>query len=537
MRPARNLFISNNSPSGAEVAPLRRDDLADICDHQARNAGHDASGSGTVELLWSRESRAQAVGSRYSDQPPDHGRAPPSDPRFRGNSGPGIAPDIHAATRLNFVNKSLQNRPPGCYDKRRYSAYTSAMRIARNSALLAMPLIVFSGLTQNSVFAQAPAAPSPYTSVQGSITKIDLAAKVISVKTDTADTTVKYSDLTKLNQLPPGESDTKKATPMKAEEISVGDHILARVQTKDLTGLPAGTIYVNRASDIAKDNAAKAAEWQTAVSGFADTVDAGAKKATMKVKGAAGAPDRDVALDLSGAVSYQRFSDKTFEYERADAAAIKVGDHLRVLGSKNADVTAIKVTDLAADAIKQIGATIKSVDPATGIITATDTAKKTVTITVRPATKVKRLDDPTALMIARIVNPSFQGAGGRGGGRGAGGGAPAGGGTPGGFGAGGQAGGGAPGGSGFGGRGGGRGGRGGAAQIQSLVDQQPEAKIADLKPGEPVIISGPASADSSSFSAMMVLAGVDQILRAAPSTGADPLGSGWSNVGGGGAVE
>jgi hypothetical protein len=34
---------------------------------------------------------------------------------------------------------------------------------------------------------------------------------------------------------------------------------------------------------------------------------------------------------------------------------------------------------------------------------------------------------------------------------------------------------------------------------------------------------------------MMVLIGVDPILRASPSQGADPLGSGWSNIGGGGA--
>jgi Cu/Ag efflux protein CusF len=417
------------------------------------------------------------------------------------------------------------------------------MRTVRNTALLALPLIAFSGLMQSIASAQAPAAaPSPYTSVQGSITKVDLAGKVISVKTDAGDTTVKFNDQTQLMQLPPGEADVKKATPLKAEEISAGDHILARVQTKDLTGLPARTVYINRASDIAKENAAKAAEWQTAVSGFAESVDPAAKKITMKVKGAAGAPDRDVALDLSGAVSYQRFSDKSFDYERTDGSAIKTGDHLRVLGTKNADVTQIKVTDLAADAIKQIGATIKSIDPATGQITAIDTAKKPVTITVRTGTKVKRLDDPTAQMIARIVNPSFQGAG-RGGGRGVGGGAGAGGGDGAGAGAGGgrgfgggQAGGGAPGGSGFGGRGGGRA-RGGAGQIQNLIDQQPDAKVTDLKPGEPIIVSGPSSPDSSSFSAMMVLAGVDPILRAAPSTGADPLGSGWSNAGGGGGGE
>jgi len=407
------------------------------------------------------------------------------------------------------------------------------MRTVRHTALLAMPLIAFSCLMQTAS-AQAPAT-SVYTSVQGTITKVDLDAKLISVKTEAGDTTVKFSNLTKVNELPPGEADTKKATPLKPEDISVGDHILARVQTKDMTGLPAGFLYVNRASDIAKENAAKAAEWQTAVSGLAESVDVAGKKITMKVKGAAGAPDKDVVLDISGAVSYQRFSDKTFEYDRADASAVKPGDHLRVLGAKNADVTQIKVTDLAADAIRQIGATIKSIDPATGVITATDTAKKPVMITVRTATKVKRLDDPTALMIARIVNPTFQGTGGRGAGRGAGGGGAAAGDGGGGrgFGGGGQAGGGAPGGSGFAGRTGGRG-RGGAGQIQSLIDQQPDAKIADLKPGEPIIVSGPSSPDSSSFSAMMVLAGVDQILRAAPSTGADPLGSGWSNVGGGG---
>jgi hypothetical protein len=411
------------------------------------------------------------------------------------------------------------------------NAYTGAMRTVRNTAFLALPLIAFSGLMQSVASAQAPAAaPSPYTSVQGSITKVDLAGKVLSVKTDAGDTTVKFSDQTQLMELPPGEADVKKATPLKAEGISAGDHILARVQTKDLTGLPARTVYINRASDIAKENAAKAAEWQTAVSGFAESVDPAAKKVTMKVKGAAGAPDRDVALDLSGTVSYQRFSDKSFEYERTDGSAIKPGDHLRVLGTKNADVTQIKVTDLAADAIKQIGATIKSIDPATGTITATDTAKKPVTITVRTATKVKRLDEPTAQMIARIVNPSFQGA--RGGGRGAGAGDGAGGGR-GNFGGGQAAGGGAPGGSG---RAGGRA-RGGAGQIQTLIDQQPDAHVADLKPGEPIIVSGPSSPDSSSFSAMMVLAGVDPILRAAPATGADPLGSGWSNAGGGGGGE
>lgn len=399
-------------------------------------------------------------------------------------------------------------------------------------AFLALPLVAFSGLAPLAT-AQAPAA-SPYTSVVGTITKVDVSAKVISIKTEKGDTTVKYSDLTKLLLLPAGEMDPTKGAAAKADAFEAGDRLeLARVQTKDPTGLPASSVIVKKAADVIKEAAQKAAEWQTqAVSGFADSVDVAAKKISMKVKGAAGTPDKDVALDISGRVSYQRFSDKTFAYEIADASAIKPGDHLRVLGAKNADVTQIRVTDLAADSIKQIGATVKSIDAATGQIQATDTAKKTVVIMIHPTTKVKRLDDPTALMIARIVNPTFQGTGGRGGG----GGGAAGGGGGGGRGFGGQAGGGgAPGGSGFGGRGGGGGrGRGGANQIQTLVDQQPDIKIADLKPGEAIIVSGPGSADSSNLTATMVLAGVEQILRAAPATGADPLGGGWTVGGGGG---
>jgi hypothetical protein len=132
------------------------------------------------------------------------------------------------------------------------------------------------------------------------------------------------------------------------------------------------------------------------------------------------------------------------------------------------------------------------VDPATGTITATDVSKKPVTIHVRPATKVKQLDEETAQMIARLVNPSYQGGGRRGGGEG----------------------------------------RGGGNQIQRLIDSQPDQKVADLKSGDAIIVSGPATGDS--FTAMMVLSGVDPILRAAPNRGADPLGSGWSNIGGGG---
>jgi hypothetical protein len=170
------------------------------------------------------------------------------------------------------------------------------------------------------------------------------------------------------------------------------------------------------------------------------------------------------------------------------------------------------------------------------MILATDlTTKKPITINIKPDTQLKRLDDATALLMARRLNPSFQAAGGgRGGGRGQGGGnadggaapaaAPGGGGLAGGFA-------GRAGGAGGAGRGGGR-----NTDQNKVLDQQPTIELADLKAGEPVVVTGGPSSDMAKMTAVSVVAGVDPILRAAPQNGPDPLGGNWNfgDAGGGG---
>src|ERR1019366_8302632 len=141
---------------------------------------------------------------------------------------------------------------------------------------------------------------------------------------------------------------------------------------------------------------------------------------------------------------------------------------------------------------KTIPVMIKSIDVATGNISATDLgSKKPITISVKPATSIKKLDDATATMLARRLNPSLQGAGrGRGGEPGAGGDAgrgepPAGA---------------APGGGG--GRGpGGRGGQGGATDLGRILEQQPTIQLAELKVGDPLVVTGAASADMTKLTA------------------------------------
>jgi hypothetical protein len=52
--------------------------------------------------------------------------------------------------------------------------------------------------------------------------------------------------------------------------------------------------------------------------------------------------------------------------------------------------------------------------------------------------------------------------------------------------------------------------------------------LPDLKPGEPIVVTGSAAKDMSRLTAMTLVAGVDPILRAAPQNGPDPLGGNWN---------
>jgi hypothetical protein len=357
-----------------------------------------------------------------------------------------------------------------------------------------------------AMYAQAP-APSRYVSVVGTVSNVDAAGHIIAVKTDkTGDTTVKFDDKTNFLRVAPGETDMKKATPAKSTDVVAGDRLLARVHTEDPTGVPALTFYIMKQAELAQRTQKSLADWQTkSVAGLVKSVDAGAKQVTIAVRGPGGAP-RDVTIDLAAASDVKRFNPDSLTYEPGAATAIQAGDQLRVLGEKNADVTQIKADAIMFGSFRSIPVMIKSIDTTANTISATDLAsKKAITISIRSETSLKKLDDATANMLARRLNPSFQGGGrGRGGdqaGAGAGG-------------------------------GGGRG-RGGAGDLNSILDKQPAVQLADLKAGEPLIVTGSASTDMSKLTATAVVAGVDPILRAAPANGPDPLGGNW-NLGDGG---
>jgi hypothetical protein len=386
--------------------------------------------------------------------------------------------------------------------------------------------------------AQEPAqqAKAKYVSLIGTVEKVDASGKTFSIKPDKAGAAdIKFDDKTQFLRLPAGELDVKKASRAQSADVGVGDRVIARLRAEADPGQPAVFFYFSKQQDLAQRQEKTRDEWQAqGVSGTVKTVDPAAKQVAIAVQGAFG-PPKDVTLDVSGSVGYQRYSLATGKYEPGSTLeAIKVGDRVRVLGKKNADQTVIKVEDVMSGPFKTIPVQIKSIDVDAKQILATDLAsKKPITIEIKSDTTLKKLDDATALAMARRLNPTFQN--GRGQGRGQRGGtaegaaagdtaaAAPGGGTPAD----------APAGFARGGRGGG--GRGGL-DTTKLLDQQPTITLADLKAGEPIVVSGAAADDMSKIAATAVVAGVDPILRAAPQNGPDPLGGNWNLGGGGGDI-
>lgn len=354
-----------------------------------------------------------------------------------------------------------------------------------------------------SSFAQQPAR---FASVIGSVEKIDDGAHVLTVNADkTGETSVKFDDKTAFQRLAPGETDMRKATPAKLSDLSTGDRVLVRVRTEDPTGLPASSVYIMKQADIAQRQKKTDEEWRTqSVGGVVKSADA--KQVVILVTG------KEVTIDVSAAGDVQQFDPDKLSYQPGPVSGIRAGDQLRVLGEKNADGSQIKAEGLRFGTFRTIPVMVKSVDAA-GSISGQDLGtKKPIVIAVKSGTPIKRLDDQTAAMLARRLNPTLQGAGrGRGAGDAPAGAPPAAGGR------------------------GGRGGPGGAFDLNRVLDAQPAIQLGDVKPNEPLVVMTAAVGDK--LTATEVVAGVDPILRAAPQNGPDPLGGSWNlgDGGGGGA--
>jgi uncharacterized membrane protein YgcG len=362
----------------------------------------------------------------------------------------------------------------------------------------------------NLAFAQEAAAPKP---VYATVTKIDAAAKDLVVKADSgSEISVTLAPKHSLRKIALGETDLRKAATIELTDMAVGDRVMVRgVESADQKTIAASLILVMSSSDVAKKQQDERADWdKRGVNGIVTAVTS--ESLTMNVRTLAGAKTITVIPEAKAVVRrYTTDSVKFSDAKDSTLAAIKVGDQVRARGEKSDDGSKVKAEEIVSGTFKTIAATVVSIDPANQQMTVKDLdSKKTMVVKVNADSNMKRLSDPIAQMIARRVHPDAS-ADGRGGGRGGAGGGRGGDGAEGGM------------------RGGGGGARGG--DLQQMLDKQPPVTLADLKVGEPIVISSAVGTATDHIMAITMLAGVEPILR---SPGKPEMSLGGWNLGAGG---
>jgi hypothetical protein len=367
------------------------------------------------------------------------------------------------------------------------------------------------------VWAQAQPAQSasaPRSQVAGLVATIEAPDNRITVKTDKGDTvTITTSARTLILEMPPGETDVQKAVKMTISELSVGDRVVAIFRgAADLKTVEATSLVVRTKSDLDKISKTEQEDWQRrGTTGQVVSLDPAAKTIALK------AGQRSVTVQASDQTDYHRYSPDSARFSDAKPssfAEIKVGDQVRVLGNRSADGT-VKAERIAAGTFPQIAATIVSIDTAAGEMRVTDLAtKKPLIIRVNSDSTMRKLDPTVAAMLARRYRPGGQGQAegasdspeGRGGQRGGG--------------TGGMS------------RGGGR----GAGDIGQMLDRLPPLQLSELKRGDAIMVCTTMGTDPGRVTAITLLAGVEPLLTASPSSTRDIM-SGWNLGGGGGGGE
>ena len=319
------------------------------------------------------------------------------------------------------------------------------------------------------------------------------------------DYTVTVPDAAKILLVDPKTMDTKTATPGTVSDITVGDKAIITGSASDSgTTLTATRVYLLKAAAINQAHAADAAAWAQGGGGIVKSVDAGSGtlvvSSGMKTVTVSTTPKTVIRHYSGGSVSF------------ADAVVcklddVKVGDQIRMRGTKSADGASLTADELVAGTFHNFSGLLTAVDASAGTVTLKDlTTKKVVTVAVISGSDVRRVPPMVAQGIARNMKGTAANAAAstR---QGQGGGAPAGG---------------PPAGGDGGGNGGQRPGGGGAgragADLSQMLSRMPTETIAGLKTGDAVMIVASSSpSDPNKSTAVTLLVGVDAILTAAPS--------------------
>lgn len=312
-----------------------------------------------------------------------------------------------------------------------------------------------------------------------------------------------------LLRVPPGAKDLKAATPITVGDIRLGDRVLVRGRiSDDQKSVLASSVIVMTQTDLAKAREAERAEWRRrGVGGLVKAVNPETKEITISVPNVPPTPGNlthPVIISVTSDTILLRYAPDSVKFSDARPSSfeeVKVGDQVRALGTKSEDGSRFAAEKLVSGTFRNIGATVVSADVPNGTLTVKDLVSgKPLVVRTNSDTRLLRLPPFLARMIAWFSSggpPPGQTQRAPGSWRGSE--APP------------SA---APGGSRAGGSEGGP--RNGAPDFQQMLERAPAFTLAELKPGDALIVVSTKGINPAEVTAITVLAGVEPILAAQP---------------------
>ena len=388
---------------------------------------------------------------------------------------------------------------------------TEWIRLSGSMALSMTMLGSMAVTAPAAMIAQAATQPGTAARQVGTVKSIEGSTIMITTAAG-APISVTLAPETTVLQLPAGSTDLKSATPASAASISVGDRILVSGKPgESAAAIAASRVILMKSSDIAARNQAQQADWQKrGISGLVKSVDGdvltiGVGQRTVKVQTTSTTIFRRYALD---SVNFQDAKPGTL-------GSIHAGDQLTVRGPHADDNLAITAEEIVSGKFENLSGVLTAVNTSEGTISLKDLAsKRDVIVKITTNSDLRKLPASAAAAFTNRGAGEATGAAAR----------PTGAAAPA---AGASAGAVAP------------GSRARAGMdLSRMLARLPVEQLAEMKPGEAVMIVASEGRSTDALTAITLLSGVEQLLSSTSASSAPITLSPWNlgapDAGGGG---
>lgn len=317
--------------------------------------------------------------------------------------------------------------------------------------------------------------------IRGTITNV--IDGVLTVKSDEGSSVqLQLSPDTQIKKLPVGSTDFTNATSSTASELGIGDRVLISVTITNSGTATAKGLYLIKASDIGQRQAAERADWQKrGIGGVVRSIDLATKSVTIS---ASSAGTKSVTIKVTSDTALKRYANDSVKFADARVAPlemIQAGDQLTARGNLSSDGATMVAEELVTGSFRSFSAQITKTDADGGTLTVKDLATKViVTLAVTNNTEMHRLTPSVASIFAARAKSSVASSR-----------------------------------------------RNDSPDLMEVMGSMPTVTLAELKPGDALMIAATISRSKNSMTAITLLSGVNPILRASPSDNSMTLAP-WS---------